>query len=122
MVEPTHFYPAWALTMAAYHVDLPPHMLVLEILLFALKATLLHSAGCVLNDICDAEFDRQVGEDTPNDSVLHSTYPYYLGEVPERTKNRPLAAGHISFTESWLLFAALTAPSISLIFRMNVTA
>lgn len=112
---------AWALTMAAYDVNLPPHTLALELFLAALRATLLHSAGCVINDICDAEFDRQVGKNASSPIYIVTLLRPYT-DVVERTKNRPLAAGHISFTESWMVFAALTGPSVSMFFRMNLTA
>lgn len=39
--------------------------LVMQALLFTLGSTLLHSAACVLNDICDIDFDRQVGKHGP---------------------------------------------------------
>lgn len=32
------------------------------ITLFMLAGTILHSAACTINDICDVDFDRQVGE------------------------------------------------------------
>lgn len=54
--------PAWGLTMAARAVALPLPIFAAKLAVFALGSFLLHSAACVLNDICDIEFDRQVGE------------------------------------------------------------
>lgn len=47
--------------MAAYNTKLPLTQLATQSLVFALGSTLLHSTACVINDICDIEFDRQVG-------------------------------------------------------------
>ena len=46
--------------------------------LFFLGSVLMRSAGCIFNDIVDREFDKKV----------------------ERTKNRPIASGKISITQS----------------------
>ncbi len=48
--------------MAARAVALPLPIFAGKLAVFALGSFLLHSAACVLNDICDIEFDRQVGE------------------------------------------------------------
>jgi len=69
------FWPfAWSLTIAAraLELDLPTFTSIL--VLGFIGSSLLHSAGCIWNDILDREFDRQV----------------------ERTKNRPIASGAIS--------------------------
>ncbi|KAF8067021.1 4-hydroxybenzoate polyprenyl transferase [Lyophyllum atratum] len=71
------FWPyAWSLTIAArvHHLELPEFMSFL--VHGFLGSQLLHrsGAGCIWDDICDREFDRQV----------------------ERTKNRPIAAGTIT--------------------------
>lgn len=55
------------------------------LLLFALGAILMRSAGCIINDMADREFDRQV----------------------ERTRNRPLASGELSMVQAGLLLLAL---------------
>jgi 4-hydroxybenzoate polyprenyltransferase len=66
----------WGLWIAAE--GLPPLYLVL---IFALGSFLMHSAGCVVNDYADREFDGHV----------------------ERTRDRPLATGVISVREAlWL--------------------
>lgn len=55
------------------------------LVLFALGAVLMRSAGCIINDLADRRFDAQV----------------------ERTKNRPLASGEVSLKEAFLLLALL---------------
>ncbi|KAJ7734760.1 UbiA prenyltransferase family [Mycena maculata] len=78
------FWPsAWGIAMAAFSGDLPIDQLLVQTFMFAIGSTLLHSAACILNDICDRDFDRRV----------------------ERTKHRPLATGVISVTGAtiWLL-------------------
>ena len=58
---------AWGLTMAAYAVGSPLRDLGIQLLVFGIGSTLLHSAACVLNDICDIDFDRLVGESLQDD-------------------------------------------------------
>ena len=52
---------AWGLTIAARATSLPLVVFAEKLVWFALGSMLLHSAACVLNDICDVDFDRQVG-------------------------------------------------------------
>jgi 4-hydroxybenzoate polyprenyltransferase len=68
------FWPcAWGLTLAYdFSSDLNNYFFYL--LLFFLGAVLMRSAGCIVNDILDKEFDKKVF----------------------RTKNRPIATGKIS--------------------------
>ncbi|KAF5337498.1 hypothetical protein D9758_013609 [Tetrapyrgos nigripes] len=67
---------------------------------FLIISALMHSAGCVINDICDRDFDRQVG----------------------RTKNRPLARGVISLTEATLLLFVLVGLSLHMMSYCNSLA
>ncbi|KAJ7266402.1 UbiA prenyltransferase family-domain-containing protein [Mycena haematopus] len=95
------FWPsAWGLTMAAYSIRLPLHHLMVQTAMFALGSTLLHSAACVLNDICDRDIDRKV----------------------ERTKNRPLATGVISVAGATVWLLLLTFSSVALLATANRTA
>ncbi|KAG6812447.1 hypothetical protein H0H92_002815 [Tricholoma furcatifolium] len=72
------FWPcAWALAMASYRNARPPWTFFVDFVLYAFLSTLVHSAACVLNDICDRKLDAQ-----------------------ERTKNRPIACGAISVAEA----------------------
>ena len=67
------FWPgAWGLTLVFdFSNDLLIYLFYL--FLFFLGSVLMRSAGCVMNDIVDRKFDRNV----------------------ERTKNRPLASGGV---------------------------
>jgi 4-hydroxybenzoate polyprenyltransferase len=71
----------WALWLAS---DGQPGWLLTWI--FVLGTVLMRSAGCVINDYADRDFDRHV----------------------ERTKERPLTAGRVSVREALLLAAGLT--------------
>ncbi|RPD53168.1 UbiA prenyltransferase [Lentinus tigrinus ALCF2SS1-7] len=85
------FWPcAWGLTIAARATSLPLVIFVEKLVWFALGSMLLHSAACVLNDICDVEFDRQV----------------------ERTKERPLPSGRVSMHGAVTLCVVLLAPAL----------
>ena len=83
---------AWALWLAA---DGFPGWTMLGV--FGLGVVLMRSAGCVINDYADRNFDGAV----------------------ERTKQRPLAAGRVSSTEALQLFALLLALSASLLLFLN---
>ena len=68
------FWPClWGLTIA-YDFSISIQFFIKYALLFFLGAVLMRSAGCVVNDIIDKNFDSKV----------------------ERTKNRPIASGDIS--------------------------
>ncbi len=60
---------------------------------FVLGTVLMRSAGCVINDYADRDFDPHV----------------------ERTKSRPLAAGKVTTREAFALFAVLVACAFLLI-------
>ena len=68
------FWPClWGLTIA-YNFSMNIQFFMKYALLFFLGAVLMRSAGCIVNDIVDKNFDSKV----------------------ERTKNRPIASGDIS--------------------------
>lgn len=65
--------------------------------IFALGTVLMRSAGCVLNDVADREFDPHV----------------------ERTKDRPIAAGKVSVKEAVCLFFVLTVSAFCLVLTLR---
>ena len=68
------FWPClWGLTLS-YNFNLTLHVFIFYGVLFFSGAVLMRSAGCIVNDITDKNFDQLV----------------------ERTKNRPIASGKIS--------------------------
>ena len=84
------FWPcAWGLTLV-YNFSESLDKYFFYLILFFLGAILMRSAGCIINDISDKEFDKKVS----------------------RTKNRPIASGKISIILG-LLYACLlyTSPS-----------
>lgn len=83
------FWPTfWALWLSA---DGRPDWIVVWI--FALGTVLMRSAGCVINDYADRDFDLHVA----------------------RTKARPLTSGKVGTKEALLLFAALVVASFLLV-------
>lgn len=82
----------WALWVAS---DGKPDILVF--IVFALGVVLMRSAGCVINDYADREFDPHV----------------------ERTKQRPIAAGRVTPKEALLVFAVLCLCAFALVLLMN---
>ena len=65
--------------------------------IFCLGTLLMRSAGCVMNDLADRNFDAHV----------------------KRTRDRPLAAGLVSVKEALWLAAALTLAAFFLVLALN---
>ena len=82
----------WALWIAG---EGSPDALV--VFVFIAGVTLMRSAGCVINDYADRNFDPHV----------------------ERTRNRPIAAGRIKPKEALALFAVLCLLAFGLVLLMN---
>lgn len=82
----------WALWIAAEGFPDP-----LIFVVFTLGVFLMRSAGCVINDYADKDFDAHV----------------------ERTKHRPLAEKRIAPKEALLLFAGLALTAFGLVLLMN---
>lgn len=82
----------WALWFAA---DGVPDAEVLFV--FVVGVALMRSAGCVINDYADRNFDPHV----------------------ERTRSRPLAAGRVSPREAIALFVGLCLAAFGLVLLMN---
>jgi len=72
-----------------------PNWMILWI--FVLGTALMRSAGCVINDYADRNFDAHV----------------------ERTRNRPMAAGLVGRKEALLLAATLSLLAFLLVLRLN---
>ena len=70
---------------------------VANVVIFTLGVILMRSAGCVINDFADRNFDGHVA----------------------RTRSRPLASGKVRVKEAWLLFAVLVALSFGLVLLTN---
>ncbi|MPW38040.1 4-hydroxybenzoate octaprenyltransferase [Vibrio sp. B1Z05] len=82
----------WALAMAS---EGKPQWGVL--IVFCLGVFLMRSAGCVINDFADRDFDGHV----------------------ERTQFRPIPSGLVSAKEALALFGVLSVVSFSLVLTMN---
>jgi 4-hydroxybenzoate polyprenyltransferase len=82
----------WAIWFAS---NGQPNVAVLVI--FIIGTVLMRSAGCVLNDIADREFDKHVA----------------------RTRGRPLATGEVSVKEARVLAGALVLLSFLLVLPLN---
>lgn len=82
----------WALFIASN--GSPPAELLA---VFILGSFLMRSAGCVINDIADRDFDRHV----------------------ERTRSRPLADGRLKVSEALALFITLSLLAFMLVLLLN---
>jgi len=89
------FWPcAWGLTLA-YDFSNSLNSYFFYLFLFFMGSVLMRSAGCIVNDISDKEFDKKV----------------------ERTKNRPIASGNISVKLG--LFYTIILCSIAFLVLIN---
>jgi 4-hydroxybenzoate polyprenyltransferase len=70
------------------------------LLIFILGAILMRSAGCIINDLIDVEFDKQV----------------------RRTKKRPLASGLLTKTNAFVILAVLLILALLLLLQLNIFA
>ncbi len=82
----------WALWLSSHG---QPDWVVVWI--FVLGTVLMRSAGCVINDYADRDFDKHV----------------------ERTKERPLTAGKVTTKEALILFAALSLVAFGLVLLLG---
>lgn len=83
----------WALWIAAQ--GFPDWQILI---VFLLGVVVMRSAGCVINDIADRNFD---------------------GEV-ERTKRRPLITGEVTLKESIIIFLVLCLAGFWLVLQLNI--
>ena len=91
------FWPcAWGLTLAydfSYNLDL----YFFYLFLFFLGSVLMRSAGCIINDIADKEYDKKVS----------------------RTKNRPIASGKISVFSGLIYSSILCLLALLVLINFN---
>ena len=91
------FWPcAWGLTLA-YNFSNTLNNYFFYLLLFFLGSVLMRSAGCIVNDISDKEFDKMV----------------------VRTKNRPLASNKVSIKLAILYTVILCAVAFLVLINFN---
>jgi 4-hydroxybenzoate polyprenyltransferase len=91
------FWPcSWGLTLA-YDFSNDYDLYFFYLLLFFLGSVLMRSAGCIINDISDKEFDKKVS----------------------RTKNRPIASGKISVTFGLFYSAILCFCALLVLVNFN---
>ena len=91
------FWPcAWGLTIA-YDFQNSIDKYIFYIFLFFFGAVLMRSAGCIINDIVDKDFDKKV----------------------ERTKNRPIASGKISIKLALIYSTILCLLAFSVLINFN---
>ena len=91
------FWPCiWGLTLA-YDFNLSPEIFIFYGALFFSGSVLMRSAGCIVNDISDKNFDKLV----------------------ERTKSRPIASGRISIRLATICATILCAIAFLVLINFN---
>ena len=92
------FWPcAWGLAFA-YGFNNDANLLILYLILFFLGSVLMRSAGCIVNDIVDKNFDKRV----------------------ERTKKRPLASGKITTNKCFVYVLLLCSLAFFILIQFNL--
>ena len=91
------FWPcSWGLAYA-YLMNKDFNLLIYYLILFFFGSVLMRSAGCIVNDIVDKDFDKKV----------------------KRTKARPLAAGKISVKHSFFYVLVLCILAFLILIQFN---
>ena len=91
------FWPcSWGLAYA-YSINKNINLFIYYLILFFIGSVLMRSAGCIVNDIIDKDFDKKV----------------------ERTKKRPLASGRISVKHSLFYVFILCALAFLILIQFN---
>ncbi|MDA9643627.1 4-hydroxybenzoate octaprenyltransferase [Candidatus Pelagibacter sp.] len=91
------FWPcAWGLTLA-YDFSNNLHIYFIYLILFFLGSIFMRSAGCIVNDILDKEFDKKVF----------------------RTKSRPIASNQISIKLSFIYIGILCFLALLVLLNFN---
>ena len=92
------FWPcAWGLTVA-YDFEQDLNKYFFYLILFFLGAVLMRSAGCIINDIADKDFDKKV----------------------TRTKDRPIASGELSVKVGFAYSATLCILAFLVLINFNM--
>ena len=92
------FWPcAWGLTAGFNFLD-SKSIFFFYIILFLLGSVLMRSAGCIVNDIIDRNYDKQV----------------------QRTKNRPLASGKVSVKTALIYATVLCLVALIVLINFNL--
>ena len=91
------FWPCiWGLTLG-YYFNNETELYIKYIILFFLGSILMRSAGCIVNDIVDKDFDKKV----------------------QRTRSRPIASGKISVLESFVYVIFLCLLAFIILIQFN---
>ena len=92
------FWPcSWGLAYA-YSINKNTELFIYFLILFFLGSVLMRSAGCIVNDIVDKDFDKKV----------------------KRTKSRPIASKKISIFQSLLYVALLCSLAFLILIQFNL--
>ncbi len=92
------FWPcSWGLAYA-YSINQDFDLFIYYLTLFFFGSVLMRSAGCIVNDIVDKDFDK----------------------IVKRTKSRPIAAGRISVKQSFLYVLVLCGLAFLILVQFNL--
>ena len=91
------FWPClWGITIA-YNFENNLNSYFLYLILFFIGSVLMRSAGCIVNDIVDRQYDKKV----------------------DRTKNRPIASGEVSIKLGFFYVAILCLVALMVLLQLN---
>ena len=92
------FWPCSFGLALAYNIEQNPKIFLIYLIFFLLGSILMRSAGCIVNDIVDKDFDRKV----------------------ERTKHRPITSGKITVKKSFLYIILLCSLAFLILIQFNL--
>ncbi|WFD08507.1 4-hydroxybenzoate polyprenyltransferase [Malassezia vespertilionis] len=91
---------SWSITMASHYVDAPISVWLTNLALFGVGAVVMRGAGCTINDMWDVEYDKKV----------------------ERTKDRPLASGAVSYKQAGAFLALQLTAGLGVLVNLNTNS
>ncbi|VDO38890.1 unnamed protein product [Brugia timori] len=99
----------WSIALSATPGSLPDLKMLA---LFGAGSILMRSAGCIVNDIFDKNYDRMYSQ-----MFCVSLLPFYV--KVERTQSRPLASGELSNRQALSVLAVLLSGSLAILLQFS---
>ena len=116
--------------MASYALGLPMTTLLTYLTLFWVGSFIMRGAACTINDMCDRDLDRGVGE-SPRNLPTHGRNPSRIPVlclvlivagwilIVERTKTRPIASGKVTIPQAAEFLVLQSSAGLAILAQSN---